>query len=124
MLYDGLGDTPGPAIGCTGASARWQVSNVSPKAIGPGNRTRLFKASGRTFDAARVDVKLVDRDAGEPVRVVEKRATLSGNTWTVSFRPRQLRALDGRFRVASLHTLTGETRQIGGPSMSATRNLR
>jgi hypothetical protein len=123
MLYDGLGDTPGPAIGCTGPSARWQVSKASPKAIGPGNRTKPLTASGRTFDAERVMVRLVDRDAGEPVRTVEKRATVTGNSWTVSFRPRQLKALDGRFAVRSLHTLTGETRQIGGPGMSVTRNL-
>jgi len=124
MLVDGLNDSPGPAIGCPGASAQWEVGKVSPRAIGPGNRSRLFRASGRTFNAERVDVKLVDKDAREPVRVVEKRATLSGNTWNVSFRPRQLRALDGRFRVASLHTLNGETRRISGPSKFATRNLR
>jgi hypothetical protein len=119
MLYDGLGDSPGPAIGCTGASARWQVSNVAPDAIGPGNRTRGFKASGRTFQSTRVLVRLVDRDSGEPVRLVEKRATITNNSWTVQFRPRQLRALDGRFRVSSLHTFNGG--QIGGPSMFATR---
>ena len=122
MLYDGLGDTPGPAIGCTNSpSARWQVSNVAPDAIGPGNRTRGFKASGRTFDATRVMVRLVDRDRGEPVRTVEKLATVSDNqrSWTVQFRPRQLRALDGRFRVSSLHNFNGG--QIGGPSMFATR---
>jgi hypothetical protein len=124
MLVDGLGDTPGPAIGCSGASKRWQVSSVSPQRITPANRARLFRASGRTFDARRVMVRLVDQDAGEPRRLVEKRATVDGRTWTVSFRPQQLRALDGRFRVSSWHTLTGETRQIGGPSKFATRNLR
>ena len=124
MLVDGLGDTPGPAIGCPGASARWQVSSVSPQTITRSNRARGFKAAGRTFDAQRVMVRLIDSDAGEPKRVVDKRATLSGNRWNVSFRPRQLRALDGRFRVASLHTLNGETRQIGGPSKFAVRALR
>jgi hypothetical protein len=68
-------------------------------------------------------VRLVDRDAGEPVRTVEKRATVTGSTWNVSFRPGQLKALDGRFRVSSLHTLTGETTQIGGPGKFARRNL-
>jgi hypothetical protein len=124
MLYDGLSDTPGPAIGCSGPSARWQVSRVSPKAIAPSNRTKPLTATGRTFDAERVMVRLMDRDAGEPLRTVEKRASITGNSWTVSFRPRQLRALDGRFAVKSLHTLAGETRQIGGPGMSVTRNLR
>ncbi|MGH3306099.1 MAG: hypothetical protein ACRDOX_00310 [Nocardioides sp.] len=126
MLRDGLSDTPGPAIGCPGASAQWEVGSVSPRAITPSNRARGFTANGRTFDARRVMVRLVDSDRGEPKRIVEKRATVSvnGNRWNVSFRPRQLRALDGRFRVASLHTLTGETRQIGGPSKFATRNLR
>jgi hypothetical protein len=124
MLHDGLGDTPGPAIGCTGASARWQVSSVSPKAIVPANRARGFQAAGRTFNADRVVVRLVDKDRGEPTRMVEKRARVTGNTWNVSFRQRQLRALDGRFRVSSLHTLAGETRAIGGPSMTAKRNLR
>ena len=122
MLHDGLSDTPGPAIGCTNSpSARWQVSNVAPDAIGPGNRTRGFKASGRTFDATQVLVKLVDRDRGEPVRTVQKRATVSDNqrSWTVQFRPRALRALDGRFRVSSLHTFNGG--QIGGPSLFASR---
>jgi hypothetical protein len=120
MLYDGLGDTPGPAIGCTNTpSARWQVSNVAPNAIGPGNRSRGFKASGRTFQSTQVLVKLVDRDRGEPVRTVQKRATVNNNSWTVQFRPRQLRALDGRFRVSSLHNFNGG--QIGGPSMFATR---
>ncbi len=124
MLHDGLSDTPGPAIGCTGPSARWQVNSVSPQAIVPANRARGFKAAGRTFDAERVMVRLVDRDLGEPVRIVEKRATVTGNSWNVSFRPIQLRPLDGRFRVRSLHTLTGETNQIGGPAKTATRNLR
>jgi hypothetical protein len=124
MLVDGLGDAPGPAIGCTGASAQWEVGSVSPKTITRANRTRLFKATGRTFDATRVDVRLVDRDAGEPVRVVEKRATVNGNRWNVSFRPGQLSRLDGQFRVSSLHTLTGETARIGGPGKFATRNLR
>jgi len=124
MLYDGLSDTPGPAIGCSSPSARWQVSRVSPQAIGPGNRTKPFTVSGRTFDAEGVMVRLVDRDAGEPVHTVEKRASVTGNSWTVSFGPRQLRTLDGRFAVKSLHTLTGETRQIGGPGLSATRNVR
>jgi hypothetical protein len=122
MLYDGLGDTPGPAIGCTNSpSARWQVSNVAPDAIGPGNRTRGFRANGRTFDATRVLVRLTDRDRGEPVRTVEKLATVSDNqrSWTVQFRPRQLRALDGRFRVSSLHTFNGG--RISGPSKFATR---
>jgi hypothetical protein len=123
MLHDGLADTPGAAIGCSGPSARWQVNNVSPKVIGPSNRTRLFKATGRTFNAQRVMVRLVDRDAGEPVRTVEKRATVTGSTWNVSFRPGQLKALDGQFRVSSLHTLTGETTQIGGPGKFARRNL-
>jgi hypothetical protein len=122
MLHDGLADTPGPAIGCTGPSARWQVGKVSPKAIVPANRARGFTAAGRTFDAEQVMVRLVDRD--EPVRIVEKRATVTGNTWTVAFKPARLRTLDGRFRVSSLHTLTGETQQIGGPSKTATRNLR
>lgn len=125
MLYDGLGDTPGPAIGCTNSpSAKWQVSNVAPDAITPANRARGFTVSGRTFDAERVMVRLVDSDRGEPKRIVEKRATLNGNGWTVSFRARQLRALDGRFRVGSLHTLTGAPRAIGGPGLVATRNLR
>jgi hypothetical protein len=124
MLHDGLSDTPGPAIGCSGPSARWQVSNVSPNAITPANRTRRFRAEGRTFNAASVLVRLTDSDRGEPRRVVEKQARLNGNRWNVSFRPGQLRALDGRFRVASLHTLDGETRQIGGPVKFATRNLR
>jgi hypothetical protein len=124
MLYDGLDDTPGPAIGCNGSpSARWQVNNVSPDRIGPNNRSQLFKATGRTFDAAQVMVRLVDRDQGEPVRTVEKRATITGNTWNVSFRPGQLSALDGKFRVSSLHRLAGETNFIGGPGKFATRNL-
>ena len=123
MLVDGLGDTPGPAIGCPGASAQWEVGSVSPKIITRANRTRLFKATGRTFDATRVDVRLTDRDAGEPLRVVEKRATVVGNRWNVSFRPGQLRAFDGQFRVASLHTLTGETSRIGGPTKFAVRRL-
>jgi hypothetical protein len=118
MLVDGLRDTPGPAIGCPGPSARWQVSRVS------GNRSRLFRASGRTFDAERVMVRLVDRDRGERVRTEEKRATVSGNSWTVSFKPSRLRAFDGRFAVKSLHTLNGETRQIGGPIKFASRNVR
>ncbi len=54
MLHDGLADTPGPAIGCSGASAQWEVGSVSPKTITRANRTRLFRATGRTFDAARV----------------------------------------------------------------------
>jgi hypothetical protein len=124
MLYDGLEDTPGPAIGCSGPSARWQVNNVSPRAIGPSNRTQLFKANGRTFDAQRVMVRLVDQDKGEPRRIVEKRATVTGSAWNVSFRPGQLKALDGKFRVSSLHTLAGETTQIGGPGVFAARNLR
>jgi hypothetical protein len=124
MLHDGLADTPGPALGCSSPSARWQVSSVSPKAIVPANRARGFKAAGRTFDAQRVMVRLVDKDRGEPTRMVEKRARVTGNKWNVAFSPRQLRALDGRFRVSSLHTLAGETRQIGGPSMTAKRNLR
>jgi hypothetical protein len=123
MLVDGLSDTPGPAIGCTGASAQWEVGSVSPKTITRANRTRLFKATGRTFDATRVDVKLVDRDPGERLHVVEKRATVSGNRWNVSFRPGQLRAFDGQFRVSSLHTLTGETARIGGPGKFAFRKL-
>ena len=124
MLHDGLADTPGPAIGCAGASARWQVSRVAPQTITPDNRARGFSAAGRTFNAQSVLVRLVDSDRGEPRRIVEKRATLNGNGWTVSFRPRQLRALDGRFRVSSLHTLVGEDNAIGGPSMVAARNLR
>ena len=123
MLHDGLADTPGPAIGCSGASAQWEVGSVSPKTITRANRTRLFRATGRTFDAARVDVRLTDRDAGEPLRVVEKRANVVGNRWNVSFRPGQLRAFDGQFRVASLHTLNGETSRIGGPSKFAFRRL-
>jgi hypothetical protein len=123
MLVDGLSDTPGPALGCPGPSLRWQVGSVSPKVITRSNRTRLFKVTGRTADATRVLVRLVDRDRGEPVRVVEKRATISGSTWNVSFRPGQLRALDGRFRVSSLHRLTGETANIGGPGKFAVRKL-
>ena len=42
----------------------------------------------------------------------------------MKFRPGQLRALDGRFRVSSLHTLNGETRAIGGPTNFAFGNLR
>ncbi len=77
-----------------------------------------------TSDARRVDVSLVDKDRGEPQRMVEKRATVSGSTWKVSFRPGQLSRLDGRFRVSSLHTLTGETARIGGPTKFAIRKLR
>ncbi len=125
MLQDGLGDTPGPAIGCTGTpSAQWEVGSVSPRVITPSNRTRPFRASGRTFNAERVVVRLVDKDVREPRRLVQKRATVSGNRWTVSFRPRQLRALDGKFRVDSLHTLAGAPRPIGGPVKFAVRNLR
>ena len=126
MLVEGLRDTPGPALGCPGPTKRWQVSSVSPEAITPANRTRPFRASGRTFDTegtGRVMVRLIDSDAGEPRRVVDKRATVTGNTWTVSFRPRQLRALDGRFRVSSLHTLNGETSAITGPSKVAFRRI-
>ena len=124
MLVDGLKDTPGPAAGCPGVSARWQVGSVSPRVITRANRSRLFKVTGRTFDARRVQVRLVDKDRGEPQRVVEKRATVSGSTWKVSFRPGQLSRLDGRFRVSSLHTLTGETARIGGPTKFAIRKLK
>ena len=55
---------------------------------------------------------------------MEKRATLTGNPGTSSFRPIQLRALDGRFRVSSLHTLNGETNPIGGPAKVAFRRNR
>ena len=123
MLHDGLFDSPGPAIGCAGVSAQWKVGRVSPKVITRSNRARGFTANGRTFDAQRVMVRLVDKDRGEPTRLVEKRATVTGRTWTVKFRPGQLRALDGRFRVSSLHTLNGETRAIGGPTNFAFRNL-
>ncbi len=43
MLVDGLVDTPGPAIGCSGASAQWEVGSVSPKRITRANRTRLVQ---------------------------------------------------------------------------------
>ena len=59
---------------------------MAPRRITPSNRARGFTASGRTFDASQVMVKLVDRDRAEPVRTVQKRATLTGNRWTVSFR--------------------------------------
>jgi hypothetical protein len=124
MLVDGLADAPGPALNCPGASAQWEVGSVSPKVITRANRTRQFKAAGRTFDARRVVVRLIDTDRGEPKRIVQKRATVNGNRWNVSFRPSQLRALDGRFRVASFHTMRGETSAITGPTKSATRNLR
>ena len=124
MLHDGLADTPGPALGCSSPSARWQVSNVAPNSITPANRARGFTASGRTFDAQSVMVRLVDKDAGEPRRLVQKQAAVTGRSWTVSFTPRQLSALDGKFRVESLHTLNGETRAIGGPVKFASRNLR
>ena len=77
MLVDGLDDAPGPAIGCSGASAQWEVGRVSPKVITRSNRARRFTANGRTFDAQSVMVRLVDKDRGEPARLVQKRATVA-----------------------------------------------
>ena len=49
---------------------------------------------------------------------------VSRPAWNVKFRPGQLSRLDGRFRVSSHNTLTGETARLGGPTKFAIRKLR
>ena len=123
MLVDGLKDTPGPAPGCPGLAARWQVSRVSPAQITRRNVDRGLTVRGRTFNAERVQVMLRDKDRSTPPRVVQKRATVTARRWTVSFTRRQLRGLNGRIVVSSRHTLNGQTRTIGGPAKIVRKNL-
>ncbi len=122
MLLDGLGDTPGPAPGCDGVSAQWDVSNVAPNAVNTRTVARGLTVSGSTFDAEGVQVSLTDRDPATPAGAVTKAATVNGNTWKATFTRRQLRALNGRIRVNARHTLAGGT--FGGAAMTVLKDLK
>ncbi|MDQ4006486.1 MAG: chitobiase/beta-hexosaminidase C-terminal domain-containing protein [Actinomycetota bacterium] len=123
MLLDGLGDTPGPAPGCDGSSAQWEVSNVAPNAVNTRTVARGLTVRGSTFAAEGVQVNLTDRDPSTPARVVTKAAAVTGNAWTATFTRRQLRPLNGRIVVNSRHTMAGETASFGGPSAVLLKDL-
>ena len=103
MLYDGLGDTPGPAPGCESApNATHAVSSVTPQVFNrrtaPGTSLRV---SGFSTGAGEVDVRLRDADT-----TVTRAATLTGpadaQTWRATFTAAQLRNLSGNIRVNAL----------------------
>jgi len=124
QMREGLHDLPGPGLGCQGSpSATYGVSQVNPAVLNIANRGTGLTVSGLSLDATSVSAVLTDRSGASATAPATVTGAAGSQTWTVTFRPAQLRPLQGRIVVAGRYTHAGGG-VLTGTTKTVVRDLR